>query len=152
VNRDKLFLLRRDLDNLDQAATYLATSIERSAKLLGRTDLGPDDLERLEAMASRFARLADLLTQRVMRLVDDLELAPQGSLLDRIARAEKRGWIDDAGGLVRIRELRNLIAHEYAAERMAEIYSGIASMAPELLAIVPRVRAYADSLARRFGA
>jgi uncharacterized protein YutE (UPF0331/DUF86 family) len=53
---------------------------------------------------------------------------------------------------VRIRELRNLIAHEYAAERMAEIYSGIASMAPALLAIVPRVRAYAEDLARRFGA
>jgi uncharacterized protein YutE (UPF0331/DUF86 family) len=65
-----------------------------------------------------------------------------GTLLDRIYRAEKRGWIDDAITLVRIRELRNLIAHEYAADKMAEIYAAIAALAPDLLAIVPKVVAY----------
>jgi len=151
MNPDKLLLLRGELDNLDKAAAYLAVSVGRSGSLLGRADLSPDELERLESMASRFARLADLLTQRVMRLVDDLELTPEGNLLDRIQRAEKRGWVNSAVDLVRIRELRNLIAHEYAAERMAEIYAGIARLAPELLAMVPKVRAYAEDLARRFG-
>ena len=102
-------------------------------------------------MASRFARLSDLLVQRVMRSVDDLELTPEGSLLDRIQRAEKRGWVQSAQDLVRIRELRNLVAHEYAAYRMAEIYAGIALLAPSLLAIVPNVRVYVDDLAKRFG-
>lgn len=151
MNRDKLLLLRNELDNLDKAAAYLATSIGRSANLLGRTDLSADELERLESMASRFARLSDLLIQRVMRLVDDLELTPEGGLLDRIQRAEKRGWMQSTTDLVRIRELRNLVAHEYAADRMAEIYAGIVRLAPELLAIVPKVRAYVEDLARRFG-
>jgi uncharacterized protein YutE (UPF0331/DUF86 family) len=151
VNPDKLVLLRSELDNLDKAATYLALSIGRSANLIGRTDLSADELERLESMASRFARLSDLLTQRVMRLVDDLELTPEGSLLDRIQRAEKRGWVSSAEGLVRIRELRNLVAHEYAADRMAEIYAAIARLSPELLAVVPKVRAHAEALANRFG-
>lgn len=150
MNQDKLLLLRTELDNLDKAATYLAASLGRSGKLLGRADLGPDELERLESMASRFARLSDLLTQRVMRLVDDLELTPAGSLLDRIQRAEKRGWVERAEDLVRIRELRNLVAHEYAAERMAEIYAGIAGLTPALLAVVPKVRTYAEDLTRRF--
>lgn len=151
MNPDKLLLLRSELDSLDKAAAYLAASVVRSGSLIGRGELSPDELERLESMASRFARLADLLTQRVMRLVDDLELTPEGSLLDRIQRAEKRGWVKNAKDLVRIRELRNLVAHEYAADRMAEIYAGIARLAPELLAIVPKVRAYAEDLARRFG-
>jgi len=151
VNPDKFLLLRNELDNLDKAAAYLAASVERSGSLLGRGDLGPEEMERLESMASRFARLADLLTQRVMRLVDDLELTPEGSLLDRIQRAEKRGWVHGTEDLVRIRELRNLIAHEYAADRMADIYAGIARLAPPLLAMVPKVRAYAVDLARRFG-
>lgn len=150
MNPDKLLLLRSELENLDKAAAYLSISIDRSADLIGRLDLGPDELERLESMASRFARLADLLTQRVMRLVDDLELTPEGSLLDRIQRAEKRGWVRGTAGLVRIRELRNLVAHEYAADRMAEIYAGIVRLAPELLAVVPKVRAYAEALAKRF--
>lgn len=151
MNSDKLLLLRNELDNLDRAAAYLAASIQRSGNLIGRGDLGPEELERLESMASRFVRLSDLLIQRVMRLVDDLELTPQGSLLDRIQRAEKRGWVQDAQVLVRIRELRNLVAHEYAADRIAEIYAGIAALAPELLAVVPKARAYAEDLARRFG-
>jgi hypothetical protein len=113
--------------------------------------LSADELERLESMASRFARLSDLLTQRIMRLVDDLELTPEGSLLDRFQRAEKRGWVQSTADLVRIRELRNLVAHEYAADRMAEIYAGIARLAPGLLALVPKVRAYAEDMARRFG-
>jgi hypothetical protein len=151
MNSDKLLLLRNELDNLDKAAAYLAASIERSSGLAGRSDLGAEQLERLESMASRFARLSDLLVQRIMRSVDDLELTPEGSLLDRIQRAEKRGWVQNAHDLVRIRELRNLVAHEYAADRMAEIYTGIARLAPSLLAVVPKVRAYVEDLAKRFG-
>lgn len=151
MNPDKLLLLRGELDNLDKAAAYLAVSLDRTSGLSGRSDLDAEELERLESMASRFARLADLLVQRVMRLVDDLELTPEGGLLDRIQRAEKRGWVHSAQDLVRIRELRNLVAHEYAADRMAEIYAGISRLAPSLLAVVPRVRAYAEDLAKRFG-
>ena len=150
MNPDKLLLLRSELDSLDKAAAYLAVSLGRCANLIGRDDLSSDELERLESMASRFARLSDILIQRVMRLVDDLELISEGSLLDRIQRAEKRGWVRNVKDLVRIRELRNLVAHEYAADRMAEIYAGIANLAPELLAVIPKVRVYSDALARRF--
>ena len=43
--------------------------------------------------------------QRVMRLIDDLELTATGTLLDRIHRAEKRGWVDDA---IKLYEFVNL--------------------------------------------
>jgi hypothetical protein len=68
VNPDKLILLRSELDNLDKAAAYLATSLNRSGQLLGRTDLSPDELERLESMASRFARLAPQLLDVVPKV------------------------------------------------------------------------------------
>ncbi len=83
---------------------------------------------------------------RVMRLIDDLELTATGALLNRIHRAEKREWVDDAIKLVQIRELRNLIAHKYAADKMSEIYAVVAALAPELLALVPKVTAYAHEL------
>ncbi len=151
MNRDKLILLRKELDSLDKAAEYLTVSIDRSGALLGRSELSAEELERLESLASRFARVSDLLIQRVMRLIDDLELTPEGSLLDRIQRAEKRGWVHNANDLVRIRELRNMVAHEYAADRMTEIYAGIARLAPQLLAVVPKVRSYVEELVKKFG-
>ncbi|SJM88953.1 conserved hypothetical protein [Crenothrix polyspora] len=110
----------------------------------------PNELERLESLSSRFARLSDLLTQKMMRLIDELELTPDGTLLDRIQRAEKRGWVESASYLLQIRELRNLIAHEYAADRMSEIYQAVATLTPTLLAIVPKVIAHAQQLAQQY--
>jgi len=150
VNADKLLLLKDQLRDLEKAAAHLRFSVDRTAQLLDRRDWQPEELERLESLASRFARLSDLLMQRTMRLIDDLELLDPGTLLDRIHRAEKRRWVDDAATLVRIRELRNLIAHEYAAEKMAEIYAAVAALSPPLLAVVPRVVAYARELERRY--
>ena len=150
MNTDKLLLLQEELRDLENAATHLRFSISRTQELLNRQDWQPEELERLESLASRFARLSDLLMQRVMRLIDDLELTATGTLLDRIHRAEKRGWVDDPLKLVRIRELRNLIAHEYAADKMAEIYATVAVLAPELLAVVPKVTAYAHALEKKY--
>lgn len=150
MNADKLSLLRDQLRDLEKAAAHLRFSVDRTAQLLDRRDWQPQELERLESFASRFARLSDLLMQRVMRLIDDLELLDPGTLLDRIHRAEKRGWVDDRTALVRIRELRNLIAHEYAADKMAEIYAAVAALSPQLLAVVPRVIAYARELQGRY--
>lgn len=150
MNADKLLLLQEDLRDLENAAAHLGFSINRTQDLLDQPDWQPEELERLESLASRFARLSDLLIQKVMRLIDDLELTASGTLLDRIHRAEKRGWVDDSMKLVRIRELRNLIAHEYAADKMAEIYAAVAALAPELLAMVPKVAAYTHELAKKY--
>ncbi len=150
MNTDKWLLLKEELQDLESAATHLRFSINRTQDLLNQQEWSPEELERLESLASRFARLSDVLVQRVMRLIDDLELTATGTLLDRIHRAEKRGWIDDAITLVHIRELRNLIAHEYATDKMAEIYVAIAALAPELLATVPKVVSYALDLEKKY--
>jgi hypothetical protein len=100
-------------------------------------------------LTSRFSRLADLLTQRIFRLIDDLELVGSSTLLDRIYRAEKRGWLD-AAQMIEIRELRNLIAHEYANDKMPEIFSAVAALSSPLLAIVPKVTHHAQNLINKY--
>jgi len=112
-------------------------------------ELLQEELERLESLTSRFARLADLLIQRIFRLIDEIELTGSGTILDRIYRAEKRGWAN-AADLIKIRELRSLIAHEYATEKMLEIYAAVAAMSPALLAAVPKVTAYAGNTSQRY--
>jgi len=128
---------------------HLQHSTERCRHLLGQKVWSPEQLERLESFTSRFARLADLLTQRVFRLIDDIELIGGGSVLDRIYRAEKRGWVE-AAQLIRVRELRNLIAHEYATEKMPAIHAAVAALAPILLATVHQFTAYADGTLRKY--
>lgn len=93
---------------------------------------------------------ADKLSLLRDGLADELELTPTSTLLDRIHRAEKRGWVESAARLVRIRELRNLVAHEYAADKMMDIYAAITDLSPELLDVVPKVLAYAHELERSY--
>ncbi len=150
---DKIILLAEERENLQSASAHLRFSIERTRALIQRVreEISPEELERLESLASRFARLADMLIQRLMRLVDDIELTPSGSVLDRIYRAEKRGWVTHADVLVRIRELRNLISHEYAADKMAEIYEAVCILSPELDMISRQAADYSELLIKRAG-
>ena len=149
MTKVKADLLQEELAGLQLAAGHLQYSMKRCRNLIGQQALPPAQLERLESLTSRFARLADLLIQRVFRLIDEIELTGGGSLLDRIYRAEKRGWAN-AAELINIRELRNLIAHEYATEKMLEIYTAVAALSPKLLAIVPKVIAYANLTLQRY--
>lgn len=151
MTRAKIELLQEELAGLQLAAGHLGYSMERCINLIDQEALPPEQLERLESLTSRFARLADLLIQRIFRLVDEIELTGGGSILDRIYRAEKRGWAN-AAELIKIRELRNLISHEYATEKMLEIYTAVAIMSPALLAAVPKVIAYARNTIQRYPA
>ena len=90
MNTDKLLLLQEGLAHLEQAASHLALSHDRTLAIIRQENWTPEELERLESLSSRFARLSDLLTQKIMRLIDELELTPDGTLLDRIQRAETR--------------------------------------------------------------
>jgi hypothetical protein len=141
-------MLKEETAGLALAATHLQYSIARCADLIGQEHLPPEQLERLESLTSRFARVADLLTQRVFRLFDEFELTGPSTVLDRIYRAEKRGWLE-ASQMISIRELRNMIAHEYAAEKMTEIYAAVYALAQTLLIIVPNVTAAAQRLVAR---
>ena len=150
TNNNKLRLLQEELQNLKQAAAHLEFSKTRTKKIIQQKSWTPEELERLESLSSRFARLSDLLVQKIMRVIDELELISGGTLLDRIQRAEKRSWVDSASDLLQIRELRNLIAHEYAADKMAEIYQAVTALTPVLLAIVPKIHIYAEHLIEQY--
>jgi hypothetical protein len=146
----QITLLVQELAGLKLAAEYLSFSLDRCQAFLGDTaQNSPEALERLESLTSRFARLADLLTQRIFRLIDDIELVGSSTLLDRIYRAEKRGWLD-AAQMIEIRELRNLIAHEYANDKMPEIFGAVAALSLPLLAIVPKVTHHAQNLITKY--
>jgi hypothetical protein len=134
----KLELLKEEINSLEMASEHLAYSITRCLNFEQWQTTTLEDLERLESLTSRFSRLSDMLVQRVFRLVDEIELTGNSTVLDRIYRAEKRGWIV-ADELIKMRELRNLIAHEYSADAMVQIYAAVLMLSPSLLSTVPKV-------------
>lgn len=146
MNQTKLLLLAEEGLHLRQAASHLEHSMARCADFAVWANFEVEQLERLESLASRFARLSDILIQRVLRLIDEIELTGNSTVLDRIYRAEKRG-LANADSLIRIRELRNLIAHEYAADALRDIYAAVIMLSPTLIDAVTKACVLIESIA-----
>ena len=87
--QSKLAFLKAELPNVDLAAQHLSYSLERCAELADWKQPTVEQLERLESLSARFARLSDLLMQRIFRLIDEVELVGASTVLDRIYRADQ---------------------------------------------------------------
>lgn len=136
-------LLKKELLILNDAAQILKRSYEICEKIGIKTSYPIEELDHLEALTSRFARLSDILTQKLLRLIDQLDLETNGTIRDRLNRAEKKGLISSADIFGKIRLLRNDIAHEYMPEAIHAIYEQVMKWVPDLLDAVFRVKKYA---------
>ncbi len=137
-------LLQRELLLSADAAQVLAYSFDKCSRVGLKKEYTPEELESFESLCSRFARLSDILTQKLFRLFDELALETPGSVRDRINRAEKRGIIEQAEDFVAIRILRNDIAHEYLPEAIRDIYRKVMALTPVLLKTVDLAKRYSQ--------
>ena len=114
--------LEAALCDLARAREHLAFSSGRVANLRDAADAAtPEGLERIEAYTSRFARVVDLVVNKVLRALDRHELAGEGTLLDVLHRAEKRGLIANTEEFRALKEVRNVIAHDYSGAELAAL-------------------------------
>ena len=141
-------LLTQALAELADARRHLDYSHQQVSNLPPTlAGISESQLESVEAYTSRFARAVDLLVNKVLRTLDRIELKPPGTLLDTVNRAEQRGFIDTAGDLREMKDVRNVIAHDYAGTKAAEIFAYCREKKSVLDAACDRVAEYAT---RRF--
>ncbi|MGQ9818492.1 MAG: hypothetical protein ACUVQ1_00995 [Candidatus Kapaibacteriales bacterium] len=123
------------IEMLEKCLNRLKYSYSKSRSInLEKNDFEDPELEILEALCSRFARLSDMLIQKAFRFIDIYELAdPDISVLDRINNAERRNLIRSAGEFKYIRQLRNEVAHNYSSDAFAELFKEIMAYIPILI-------------------
>lgn len=127
-------LYRKISEDLKKALGHLEYSRGKATGLLQKESLGEDDLESLEGFASRFARASDIAVQRFLRFkVLQKDPAFRGGVVDTLNEAEKHGWIPPARDWERVRELRNVTAHEYSESEFRELYAEILSLSKIIL-------------------
>ena len=125
---DQIALMRAAVQVLDESRSRVAALADRLDSALTISER-----ESCEALTSRFARLNDFLLQRVFRTLDQIELADEGTALDRLQRAEARGLISSAERWRELRLLRNAIAHDYLIESADRVLRESLTAAPELI-------------------
>jgi hypothetical protein len=87
------------------------------------------------------------LTQKVLKTTVLLLREDAPTFIDRMNLCAKLGVIPSAEEMIAVRDLRNMIAHEYATDSLIELYTDTVRLCPALLSAVASA---ADFAARRF--
>ena len=127
---------------MNKSRTKLAESFSQCKNVVLEKKLTEKEEIMFEALTARFSRLSDYLIQRIFRTVDVIELDDSGTVRDRINRAEKKAWINSADDFIKIRTMRNIIAHEYNDDEVIEVYKIVMSLIPVLLDACGNIEAY----------
>lgn len=135
-------LLDKELQILERAKLMLLHSYAACKSIEQKESYSFSELDLFEALTSRFARLNDITIRKMFRLIDRLDAEPEGTTRDSILRAEKKGLIDDADQFGKIREIRNIIAHEYLLEDMSRLYHEVMTGIPILIEVIDRIKNY----------
>ena len=136
-------LLKQGLTDLADARRHLDYSFQQIEGLPGTlAGITEAQLANVEAFTGRFARTVDLLVNKVFRSLDRVELKPEGTLLDVIHHAEQRGFVEQSSEMREMKDVRNMIAHDYAGAKAAEIFVYCREQKPVLDAICNRVTAH----------
>lgn len=135
-------VLNQELAQLENARDVLQYSYEKCCRIGVKIGCTYEELESFEALTSRFARLSDIIIQKILRFFDVLDLEEAGTVRDRINRAEKKGVVESADDFIKIRILRNEIAHEYKPETIYDIFEQVMNLAPVLLKSVDSLLLY----------
>ncbi len=141
---DEKQLLQRELQVLDKATQMLNHSYASCREIESKKSYSLSELDLFDALTSRFARLSDIIIRKMFRLIDRLDIELEGTVRDSINRAEKKGLIDNADQFGKIREIRNIIAHEYLLEDMSQLYLEVVKGTPILIDVVSKIKKYCD--------
>ena len=139
---DYLLFLQQVLTQLQEATRWLERSLRQCAPIGIKENYTPEEYDHFEALTGRFARVSDILIQKVYRSIDRVEFENGGTLIDVINRAEKRNLIENIDDIRIIKDLRNSIAHEYIDAMLMEIFQDTLTLTPALLGLVRRAENY----------
>ncbi len=137
-----LRLLEDNLTQADEAVNHLSISVERCKSIFKNKTFSEEQLIDLEALTGRFARLSDIVIQKVLKTIDRLDESVPGTVRDRILEAEKKGIVKDANNLLEIRDTRNIIAHEYEFNNLKELVTFVLKNADILIETVKNSKQY----------
>lgn len=142
---DKKEILSDIVGLVEKGKTQLVYSLKRANDIGIKSEYNLDELEVFEALCSRYARLLDIYVNKLLRTIDIIELFEEGTRLDSVIRAEKRGFVDEYKLLIKMKDVRNHIVHDYSLEELSELFGIVVNYSNELLYIIEKTLNYIKS-------
>ena len=140
-------VLRENLEGMRKSVLWLKRSHTKRSRIGAKEQYTKNEFDDFENLASRYARMLDVILNKVFRSIDAIELEDGGTLLDVVNRAEKRGIVDSAERVRDLKDLRNDIVHEYETDDLRSLFQQTLDATPELFAIAEKIERYCGRFA-----
>jgi len=136
--------LKLDYALLQKQLTWLQLSVEECRAIEIKEQYSVEEFGRFEILCSRYSRGIDFLIRKIFRSIDAYEFENQGTLVDVVNNAHKRGLFEDIEELRIMKDVRNTIVHEYIEDALMEVFDEVLVYAEKLLVIIENTLAYID--------
>lgn len=140
--KKEIILLKSELKLMNDASSVLHYSYKKCRMVGIKKEYSQKELDAFENLASRFARLNDIILQKILRSIHSMDLDDANTIRDSINLAEKKNIIEDAVEMIEMRELRNSIVHEYIPEVVKNIFIKSLKLTPSMLKNVELINQY----------
>ncbi|MFC1616678.1 HepT-like ribonuclease domain-containing protein [Candidatus Margulisiibacteriota bacterium] len=140
--KDLKLNLIENLNALEKSIQWLNRSYNICKEIGIKEEYTEEEFDAFETLTGRYARVTDLIIQKVFRSIDAVELEDGGTILDVVNRAEKRELIDSVKRIREIKDLRNQIVHEYVIEDLKKIFAEVLKVTEELIVVNNNIRIY----------
>ena len=137
-------LLEENIRLLQKQMNWLKISYEECQHIGLKQAYTVDEFGKFETLCGRFSRSIDFLIRKFLRTLDAYEFETQGTLVDVVNRAHKRGLFQDIEEIRTIKDIRNTIVHEYIEDELREVFDEMLRYTPKLLEFMSNTLHYAQ--------
>jgi hypothetical protein len=138
--------LRQDQSLLTRQLYWLEISTDECQRIGIKGKYSIDEFGRFKTLCSRYSRSIDFLIRKIFRTIDEYEFENQGTLIDVINNAHKRGLITDIKEIRIMKDVRNTIVHEYVEEALIDVFEEVMHYSHKLVEIMQTTLIYLEKI------
>lgn len=136
--------LKSDYRLLEKQLAWIQLSCDECKVIQTKEHYTIEEFGKLEILCSRYSRGIDFLIRKIFRTIDEFEFENQGTLVDVVNNAHKRGLFDDIEELRIMKDVRNTIVHEYIEDDLVEVFDEVLLYSQKLIQIIQNTLDYID--------
>jgi uncharacterized protein YutE (UPF0331/DUF86 family) len=134
--------LLNDYELLKKQKQWLEISLDECKKIGIKDSYSIEEFGKFETLCSRYSRSIDFLIRKLFRTIDAYEFEDQGTLVDVVNNAHKRGLFESVDELRVMKDIRNTIVHEYIEDELVEVFEEVLEYSKKLLKIMDNTLEY----------
>jgi len=137
--------LLQDFELLKKQLFWIELSYNECAQIGIKETYTIEEFGKFETLCSRYSRGIDFLIRKIFRTIDAYEFENQGTLIDVVNNAHKRGLFEDIDELRIMKDIRNTIAHEYIEDDLVDVFDEVLEYTQKLIEIINTTLIYIEN-------